>query len=89
MASVPEAPGFTAARYSDILGRFSHVMARENEYVRRLDPQEVGHPVRAFTSGTAMRPFLAQMTVAEEQGSTAAYDAALMPFRRVLFTVQR
>ena len=61
-----------------------------------------GHPVRAFTQSTAMRPFLDRLDAAEAAHFTARYDAALagaypllpdggvlFPFRRCFFVVQR
>jgi trans-aconitate 2-methyltransferase len=76
------------------------VTAWESEYVQRLPAQAEGHPVRAFTQSTALRPVLAQLTPDETEAFLKAYDAALgaayplladgaalLPFRRVFFTL--
>lgn len=72
----------------------------ETQFMQRLDPAPEGHPVRRFTQATAMRPFLEKLLEDEQARFIAAYDAALasaypvddagtaiMPFRRVFFTV--
>lgn len=54
-----------------------------------------GHPVRAFTESTAMRPYVAAMTPDEAGDYVAANDAALaaaypsLPDGRVLFSFTR
>lgn len=94
----PVAP---AADYWQMLAPLGRVTAWESEYVQRLDPVAEGHPVRAFTGSTAMRPYLDKLTDAEAAVFCAAYDAALgaayplmpdgaalMPFRRVFFVLE-
>lgn len=88
--------------YWQVLTPLGAVEAWETDYVQRLDPVALGHPVRFFTGSTAMRPFLDKLTEAEAAAFTAAYDealgaaypllpdgAALMPFRRLFFVVRR
>jgi trans-aconitate 2-methyltransferase len=73
----------------------------ETDYVQRLAPVAAGHPVRAFTQSTAMRPFLDRLSAGEAAAFTARYDAALaaaypagadgsvlFPFRRLFFTLR-
>lgn len=94
-------PVTPAADYWQMLAPLGRVTAWESEYVQRLDPVAEGHPVRAFTGSTAMRPYLDKMTDAEAVVFCAAYDAALgaaypllpdgaalMPFRRVFFVLE-
>lgn len=94
----PVAP---ALAYHDMLAPYGRVSAWETEYVQRLDPVEEGHPVRAFTSSTAMRPFVDKMTDAETAQFVQAYDSALasaypvqadgavlFPFRRTFFVLE-
>ena len=99
-ADMPEAPVHSAVRYWELLSPLGSVMAWETEYVQRLDPQTEGHPVRAFTQSTALRPIFAKLNAKEQKAFLKAYDAALgaayplladgaalMPFRRVFFTL--
>ena len=94
----PVAP---AANYHEMLAPMGRVSAWESEYVQRLDPVPEGHPVRAFTGSTAMRPFVEKLTEAEARQFVAAYDAALssayplqpdgaalFPFRRCFFVLE-
>ncbi len=96
-----QAPVMPAADYWQMLAPLGRVTAWESEYVQRLDPVDVGHPVRAFSGSTAMRPFLDKLTGPEAASFCAAYDAALgaaypllpdgaalMPFRRVFFVLE-
>ncbi len=100
-ADMPETPVQSAVRYWEMLAPLGEVLAWESEYVQRLEPQAEGHPVRVFTQPTAMRPVLAQLNADETVEFLHAYDAALgaaypllpggaalMPFRRVFFTVK-
>lgn len=101
VADIAESPVLTSVKYWEMLAPYGEVRAWESEYVQRLDPQAAGHPVRAFTSSTAMRPYLARLDKAEAEAFCTAYDsalgaaypllpdgAALLPFRRVFFTLQ-
>jgi len=80
------------------LSPLGNVLAWETTYVQQLGPVTEGHPVRAFTESTAMRPYLERLDGAEVSAFRAAYDAALaraypllpdggalLPFRRVFF----
>lgn len=95
----PVAP---AVVYWDMLAPLGQVQAWESEYVQRLDPVAEGHPVRAFTGSTAMRPFTEKLTAEEARHFTAAYDealgsaypllpdgSALFPFRRCFFVLEK
>lgn len=94
----PVAP---AVDYHRMLSRLGQVTAWESDYVQSLDPASQGHPVRAFTGATAMRPFLEKLTEAEAEHFTSAYDEALgsaypleadgsvvFPFRRTFFVLE-
>ena len=93
----PVAP---AAEYAPLLAPLGQVNAWETTYVQRLAPAAAGHPVRAFTASTAMRPFLSKLSRSEAAEFTRAYDAALeiaypanpdgsvyFPFTRVFFVL--
>lgn len=101
VADIAESPVVSAVKYWEMLAPFGAVQSWETEYVQRLDPQAEGHPVRAFTSSTAMRPYLSRLDADETDAFLKAYDvalsaayplmpdgAALLPFRRVFFTLQ-
>lgn len=90
-----------AAGYWQMLAPLGRVTAWESEYVQHLAAAPEGHPVRAFTGSTAMRPFVEKMTAAEAAAFAAAYDqaltaayplrtdgSALMPFRRCFFVLE-
>ncbi len=94
----PVAP---AAEYWRMLAPLGRVTAWETEYAQHLAAAEAGHPVRALTGATAMRPFLEHLTPPEAAAFTAAYDqaltaayplmpdgSALMPFRRCFFVLE-
>lgn len=94
----PVAP---AASYHAMLAPIGRVSAWETDYVQTVDPAGEGHPVRAFTGSTAMRPFLEKLNAGEAAQFTAAYDAALtsayplqgdgsalFPFRRCFFVLE-
>lgn len=98
--AVAPSPVRAATHYLRLLARFGAVDAWETEYVQHLGPAQSGHPVRAFTESTAMRPYLDRLEPAERDWLTAAYDTALedayprlddgsvlFPFRRVFFTL--
>jgi trans-aconitate 2-methyltransferase len=99
-ADLAETPVLSAVKYWQMLAPLGAVSAWESDYVQRLDPQTEGHPVRVFTQSTALRPILAKLDAAEARAFLSAYDAALgaaypvmpdgaalMPFRRVFFTL--
>ncbi|MBV7410228.1 methyltransferase domain-containing protein [Maritimibacter sp. DP1N21-5] len=94
------APVATAADYAAMLEPLGEVKAWESTYVQSLGAVAEGHPVRAFTQSTVMRPFVARLNEAEARDFLAACDAALagpypvrsggtvhFPFRRVFFTL--
>jgi trans-aconitate 2-methyltransferase len=95
-------PVMAAETYARMLTPFGEVKAWTTEYVQMLAPATRGHPVRAFTESTAMRPFVQGMTTEEAPAFVAAYDRALetaypalpsgqvlFPFTRVFFVLQR
>ncbi|MDD2868335.1 methyltransferase domain-containing protein [Neomegalonema sp.] len=95
------APVHPARSYHDWLAPLGRVEIWETEYLQELPPDATAHPVRRFTEGTAMRPYLAALSPEEGARLTAAYDAALaeaypllkeggalFPFRR-LFLILR
>lgn len=97
-----EPPVQPARAYWRLLAPLGQVSAWETDYLQHLGPVTEGHPVRAFTQSTAMRPFLDRLDTAEAALFTARYDAALagaypllpdggvlFPFRRCFFVVQR
>ncbi|WP_050522988.1 methyltransferase domain-containing protein [Pseudorhodobacter wandonensis] len=99
-ADLPETPVLSAVKYWEMLAPLGRVSAWESEYVQRLEPKGEGHPVRLFTQSTALRPVLAKLDGAETRAFLNAYDtalgsaypilpegAALLPFRRVFFTL--
>lgn len=96
------APVLQAGEYVELLLALGEVRAWATDYIQILDPVPQGHPVRAFTEATAMRPFVAAMTGEEARAFVSAYDAALddtypalpdgrvlFPFTRVFFILER
>lgn len=80
----PDPAGFRqgvrpATGYVRLLEPEGEINAWETEYVQRLAPSTQGHPVRLFTSATAMRPVLDKLDPAEAERFLAAYDAELAP----------
>jgi trans-aconitate 2-methyltransferase len=95
-------PVLTAEDYLRLLSPLGRVEAWTTTYVQRLAPVEGGHPVRAFTESTAMRPFVEPLTPEETRAYIAAYEAALaeaypplpsgevlFPFTRVFLVLER
>jgi trans-aconitate 2-methyltransferase len=93
----PVAP---AVEYHALLSPLGRIDVWETDYVQRVEPAE-GHPVRAFTGSTAMRPILEKLNTAEAAAFTSAYEqalsaayplqpdgAVLFPFRRLFFTLK-
>jgi trans-aconitate 2-methyltransferase len=87
--------------YWRLLAPLGAVTAWETTYTQQLDPVADGHPVRAFTESTLLRPILARLDAGEQARYLAAYDAALadaypllpeggalFPFRRVFLVLQ-
>ena len=99
---VAPSPVLAAGEYVRLLLPLGEVRGWTTEYVQILDPVPQGHPVRAFTESTAMRPFVQAMTAEEVCAFVAAYDLALaetypalpdgrvlFPFTRVFFILER
>lgn len=87
--------------YHRLLAPLGAVSLWQTEYLQVLAPTPEGHPVRAFTQSTGLRPFLDRMSAAETKEFLAGYDAALanayplqadggalFPFRRLFFTLR-
>ena len=72
-----QAPVAAPEVYHRLLAPLGDVTVWETDYLQRLSPVAAGHPVRAFTESTALRPFVAQMSPPETRAFVAAYDAAL------------
>ena len=98
----PPAPVLQAADYVQLLLPLGEVRAWTTDYLQLLDPIDHGHPVRAFTEATAMRPFIDGLGTDDRRAYIAAYDAALtqaypalpdgrvpFPFTRVFFVLER
>jgi trans-aconitate 2-methyltransferase len=98
----PPSPVLAAESYAVMLLGFGEVRGWTTDYVQMLEPVPLGHPVRAFTESTAMRPFVAGLTADERAAFVASYDAALaeaypalpdgrvlFPFTRVFFVLER
>lgn len=96
-----DAPVQPAVSYWEMLAPLGEVAAWESEYVQHLPAESEAHPVRRFTESTAMRPVLDRLIAEEAEAFSARYDAALgaaypllpdgsalMPFRRVFFTLK-
>ena len=95
-------PVATATEYWQMLAPHGRLSLWETEYLHPLAPATEGHPVRAFTASTAMRPLADRLAPADLAAFTAAYDAALesayprqpdggvlFPFRRLFLTLTR
>lgn len=87
--------------YHALLSPLGAVQSWETDYIQRLDPTDGMHPVRAFTTSTAMRPIAEKLSEPERVSFCAAYDASLnaayplqvdgsvlFPFKRVFFTLK-
>jgi trans-aconitate 2-methyltransferase len=94
------APVAPPGAYHRLLAPLGEVDLWETEYLQALGPVTEGHPVRAFTQSTALRPFAARMGEGELQEFLAAYDDALaiaypaeadgtvlFPFRRLFLVL--
>jgi len=86
--------------YHRLLAPLGDVAVWETEYYQHLAPVAAGHPVRAFTSSTALRPYAEKLGPDELPRFLAAYDASLtaaypveadgsvlFPFRRLFLTL--
>ena len=87
--------------YARILQPLGEADLWQTDYLQRLRPQDDGHPIRHFTEGTIMRPFLEKLTAAEQEAFVKRYERALevayppeadgsvlFPFRRVFLVVK-
>lgn len=96
-----QAPVADPADYWHRLAPMGQVGAWETTYTQHLATLAQGHPVRAFTESTLLRPILSRLDPGEQAHYLAAYDAALagaypplpdggtlFPFRRVFFVLQ-
>lgn len=99
---VSPSPVLPAGDYAAMLLALGAMRAWTTDYLQILDPVAQGHPVRAFTESTAMRPYLAAMSPDEARAFATDYDAALslaypplpdgrvlFPFTRVFFILER
>lgn len=95
-------PVAAPAEYWALLAPLGALTVWETEYLQPLGPEAEGHPVRAFTASTAMRPFLDRLAPEEAARFTARYDealdsayprlgdgGALFPFRRLFLILTR
>ncbi len=96
----PPAPVAPLGEYWAMLAPLGAVSVWETTYLQALPADAAAHPVRRFTESTAMRPIVARLNADEVAPYLAAYDAALagayppladgralMPFRRLFFTL--
>ncbi len=94
------APVAPPGAYHRLLSGLGALSIWETEYLQPLAPVEEGHPVRAFTQSTALRPFSARMGAGELAEFLDAYDEALaiaypaeadgtvlFPFRRLFLVL--
>ncbi len=102
-------PVRTPLDYYRLLAPLGQLNIWETDYIQRLTPEGAGvgagegagHPVRRFTEGTALRPFLDRLSAVEADAFVARYDealaaaypvehdgAVLFPFRRVFIVLQ-
>ena len=99
---VDPSPVQSAADYMRMLMPFGEVTAWSTDYMQVLDPVAEGHPVRAFTETTAMRPYVRDLSPDDLRAYVAAYDKdlavayrpmpdgrVLFPFTRVFFVLER
>jgi trans-aconitate 2-methyltransferase len=98
----PLSPVLPAGDYARMLLPLGEVRAWTTDYIQILDPVDKGHPVRAFTESTAMRPFIKGLAEDDRRAFVSAYDTALaaaypalpdgrvvFPFTRVFFILER
>lgn len=96
------APVLAPAAYLAMARPLGRAQVWETTYLMALPAPAQGHPVRAFTESTAMRPYLAALTPDQGAALTAAYDSALdracprdaaggavLPFRRIFLVLER
>lgn len=96
------APVAPPGAYHRLLSPLGALEVWETEYLQPLAPVAEGHPVRAFTQSTALRPFTARMGEGELAEFLESYDEALaiaypaeadgtvlFPFRRLFLVLRR
>jgi trans-aconitate 2-methyltransferase len=96
------APVAPPGAYHRLLSPLGDVEVWETEYLHVLEPVGEGHPVRAFTQSTAVRPFAARLGEGELEEFFDTYDKALaiaypaetdgtvlFPFRRLFLVLTR
>ncbi len=96
------APVAPPAAYHRLLEPLGEISVWETEYLQPLAPVAEGHPVRAFTQSTALRPIAARLGEGELQEFLESYDEALaiaypaeadgtvlFPFRRLFLVLTR
>lgn len=94
------APVAPPAAYHRLLAPLGALSLWETEMLQPLAPVDEGHPVRAFTQSTALRPYAARMGAGELGEFLDAYDEALaiaypaeadgtvlFPFRRLFLVL--
>lgn len=94
-------PVASPAVYHRLLSPLGLVSLWETEYLQRLIPDGLGHPVRRFTEATTLRPILTRLDTGETREFLERYDAAmaraypfepdgavLLPFRRLFLVLQ-
>jgi trans-aconitate 2-methyltransferase len=99
---VEPSPVMAGGDYARMLMPLGELRAWSTDYLQILEPVADGHPVRAFTESTAMRPFVKDLSPEEARSFVAAYDEALsfayrplpdgrvlFPFTRVFFILER
>ncbi|WP_367890129.1 methyltransferase domain-containing protein [Rhodobacter calidifons] len=99
---VAPSPVMAAGDYARLLLPLGRVNAWSTDYLHMLDPVAEGHPVRAFTESSAMRPYVKDLTPDERRAFVAAYDEiltfayrplpdgrVLFPFTRIFFVLER
>jgi trans-aconitate 2-methyltransferase len=95
------APVETLETYHALLSPLGDFAGWETTYLQTQPAVTQGHPVRAFTESTAIRPFVERLNVDECLRFVAAYDtalhdhyplltdgSALFPFRRLFFRLK-
>jgi trans-aconitate 2-methyltransferase len=96
------APVAPPGAYHRLLASLGEVEVWETDYLQVLASVAEGHPVRAFTEGTALRPFAARLGEGELEEFLGSYDEALaiaypaeadgtvlFPFRRLFLVLRR
>ncbi len=96
------APVAPPGAYHRLLAPLGSAEVWETDYLQVLEPVGEGHPVRAFTQSTTLRPFAARLGQGELEEFLESYDESLaiaypaetdgtvlFPFRRLFLVVTR